>query len=393
MPESHRTDDARGISARERDARLAGLGRVTGELLHDIVGMVGILSSRAALIREDDRMGRTVSEEVGRLARDCDHLKSMVIDIMDELRGRSRSPEVTFSVGATLQEVVDRWLVGSPSITTRLSSSAPDTTHVTGAKTFFTRAVANLLQNAARHARSQIRISVDPEERNGRRGVVIGIEDDGDGIPDELRASLFEPFTHGDPGGTGLGLSLVEWSVSQLRGTVRFQDESELGGARFEIWMPTVLSRALPAEVPEKAAGPDSTRVLAGRRVTVVDDEAMIRRVYRRLLERAGATVADVVPRADLTSEALADEIAASDPDVVLLDLNLSGRSGVEVWRTLLERHAVYAQRVLFLSGDIWQEENEDGDMPPRISKLIEWEDLLARIEGLARWGKFDPPV
>jgi signal transduction histidine kinase len=102
-----------------------------------------------------------------------------------------------------------------------------------------TRLVGNLLENAARHARSTLAVSL--QEEGGE--VVLRVDDDGPGIRTEDRARIFERFVRldqardRDSGGTGLGLAIVA-EVAALHGGTAKALESPLGGARFEVRFP-----------------------------------------------------------------------------------------------------------------------------------------------------------
>ena len=100
-------------------------------------------------------------------------------------------------------------------------------------------AVRNLLDNAARYARSKVALSCGGA--SGR--VVITVSDDGPGIPAEDRERVFDRFVRleqdrsRDKGSTGLGLSVVREIVENLGGSVYFT-EPELGGATAVIELP-----------------------------------------------------------------------------------------------------------------------------------------------------------
>jgi len=109
----------------------------------------------------------------------------------------------------------------------------------------------NLLMNAARHTPpgSQVWVKVAPEDGN----LLIAIEDDGPGLPEEHRESIFQPFEHGpmtsvhNPG-VGVGLSLVA-KFTELHGGRVWVEEREGGGASFNVLIP----RGNPEVVPEGA--------------------------------------------------------------------------------------------------------------------------------------------
>jgi signal transduction histidine kinase len=98
------------------------------------------------------------------------------------------------------------------------------------------RALANVLRNAVRYARSRVALSV---ERIGNR-TVIRVDDDGPGVPPDQRQRIFEPFTRvegsrgRDSGGVGLGLAIVK-SVAEWHGGEARISDSPLGGARVSI--------------------------------------------------------------------------------------------------------------------------------------------------------------
>lgn len=101
------------------------------------------------------------------------------------------------------------------------------------------RALINLVRNAARFADTKVLIAWQAVDG----GVEISVEDDGIGVPVGKRERIFEPFTRldasrsRDSGGVGLGLSIVDTICQQHHGYVHVED-SELGGARFVMFLP-----------------------------------------------------------------------------------------------------------------------------------------------------------
>ncbi|MBT6492256.1 MAG: response regulator [Deltaproteobacteria bacterium] len=86
----------------------------------------------------------------------------------------------------------------------------------------------------------KISIETLAEERDGRLGVVVAISDNGDGIAEEMRESVFEEFFSTKPAGAGagLGLTIARRMVHEHNGSLVVLDDKELGGARFELWLP-----------------------------------------------------------------------------------------------------------------------------------------------------------
>lgn len=112
---------------------------------------------------------------------------------------------------------------------------------VAGEPILLERVITNLLDNAVAHAASRVEIALRQEQHNA----VLTVDDDGPGIPDKQRGTVFERFTRldnartrGQGRGAGLGLSIVADIVQAHGGTVHIGD-SHLGGARLQIQLPT----------------------------------------------------------------------------------------------------------------------------------------------------------
>jgi two-component system, OmpR family, sensor histidine kinase PhoQ len=109
-----------------------------------------------------------------------------------------------------------------------------------GDRNDLTELLGNLLDNACKWARSQVRIAAEIDVKaTARTALAIVIEDDGPGIAAEDRARVLERGGRVDEAtpGHGLGLSMVHDTVALYGGTMRI-DSSSLGGARFELKLP-----------------------------------------------------------------------------------------------------------------------------------------------------------
>jgi signal transduction histidine kinase len=119
------------------------------------------------------------------------------------------------------------------------------------------RLVLNLIQNALVHTPPGTAVDV----RAGRDGddVVIEVSDEGPGVPDELRAQIFDRFVRGNgdrgtPGsGSGLGLAIVRAVAESLGGSVELRT-GEAGGARFTVRIPAAEGE--PAALRSVGAAP-----------------------------------------------------------------------------------------------------------------------------------------
>jgi signal transduction histidine kinase len=121
----------------------------------------------------------------------------------------------------------------------RVDTSAVSAGRVAGDAAGLRRVLRNLGDNASRHARERLALSV--AERDA--AVVLAVEDDGSGIPEADRERVFERFVRldgaraRDDGGSGLGLAIVAELVAAHGGTV-VAAAGPLGGARVEVTLP-----------------------------------------------------------------------------------------------------------------------------------------------------------
>lgn len=108
------------------------------------------------------------------------------------------------------------------------------------------RVLVNLVRNAAQavsvtaSGRGRVRVGLSSA---GHDWVVLEIEDDGSGIPTDMRESIFDPYVTTKKDGTGLGLSIVKKIVMEHGGTVE-AGESRWGGAKMTIRLPRSGSAA-----------------------------------------------------------------------------------------------------------------------------------------------------
>jgi hypothetical protein len=169
----------------------------------------------------------------------------------------------------------------------------------------------------------------DPEARRPGSYAMVAVTDIGEGIGEESRSHLFEPFysTREQREGVGLGLSVVYGVIEQHGGFVRVTSEPGKG-ARFEVYLPHI-----PDLAGESVC--DSPGLRGFETVLVVEDDAGVLRLIAETLRGFGYTVIETANSA----EAL--EIAKLDSprvDLLLTDFmmpNVNGRDLADAWKIL----------------------------------------------------------
>lgn len=170
---------------------------------------------------------------------DLDELEGLVQEMLDYTQYDAMTPELNIAdipVKTLCSEVVARL---APTTAKTLRVNGDDFT-VRGDGHFIERAVINLLNNALRHAKSQVIIDVF----QGDNAISIAVHDDGNGVEPSLASRIFEPFFRPDnsrvryAGGAGLGLAIVKRIQWWHQGTATVTTSNRLGGACFILSYP-----------------------------------------------------------------------------------------------------------------------------------------------------------
>jgi hypothetical protein len=196
------------------------------------------------------------------------------------------------------------------------------------------QAIGNLLSNAIKFTPSGGRVSVELETRT--RSATLVVRDTGIGIGEELLPFIFDRFRQGDSSmtrahsGLGLGLAIVRHVVEAHGGSIQAESAGAGQGATFTVTWPTIdVSAAAPRPAPP-AERVRSAESLSGVSVLLVDDDADSREVMAFALRQHGARVRT----AESAATALAD-IALQRPDIVVTDLQMPDRSGLDLLREI----------------------------------------------------------
>ena len=233
------------------------LAAVSHELRSPLTSILGLsLTLEQQRLPDEDR--EDLTRRVAQNARKLDRLLRDLLDIDRLSRGNATAQLRPTDVGALARGTVESLELGER----RVVVEADDVVvPVDGPK--IERIVENLVVNAVRHTDPTVTIWVRVWAGDG--GAFVAVEDDGPGVPAELRSAIFEPFRQGPTAsahspGTGIGLSLVAM-FTELHGGRAWVQDRPGGGASFRVF--------LPGEPP--ATPPNGKRRHAARRPRAVD--------------------------------------------------------------------------------------------------------------------------
>jgi len=218
---------------------------------HDLKGPLAAVLGAMQTLRREAQLALTAEEleslytMIEQSGRKMDRLVDDLLDLDRLDRGQLQPDRQPADVGAIARRIAreSTSLDGHP---VRIDADAV-LVAVDAAKV--ERIIENLLLNAAKHTPPATPVRVRVTARAD--GVELAVEDEGPGIPEELRVEIFDPFRQG-PGaggtGVGIGLSLVK-RFAELHGGSAHVEDRVGGGARFVVWLPGTVSGELPAAV------------------------------------------------------------------------------------------------------------------------------------------------
>lgn len=325
--------------------RTEAVGLLAAGLAHDLNNMLGGILATAELLQLRGALRGEDAQDLGAIVEQAGRASGLIRQILAFSRQDMLVPAT-----APLDRLLDRF---AP-LLTALAGPGVDLQRYIGASalvridpTALERAVVNLLLNARAAAGrgGRIRIStarVAPGLRPeaGRAFMpqlpygALSVEDDGPGVDAAHAARIFEPFFTTRKDGQGLGLSTAFGLVKQSGGFLLY-DRSEMGGARFTIYLPEVA-----AELPRagRRAGSGAQVIL------LAEDDILLRMSAARGLERLGYRVAQAAD-----AESALKRLEAERPSMLVSDIRLPGIDGISLARTARAAHPELP--VLLISG------------------------------------------
>ncbi|HEY0615679.1 MAG TPA: HAMP domain-containing sensor histidine kinase [Candidatus Elarobacter sp.] len=202
------------VEAREREARFAA------EAAHELRTPLARIASVAQTARGG---GAAASDDAfARIAAMAVEASGTIADLLSLVREERVAPKLSEPVdlGALARAAVEAARSGA--IAHEVDAGAG--CWVEGDERRLRRLADNLLENASRHARARVRVRVAPEGEC----VALSVEDDGPGVPPEMRDKIFERFVRADQDerGSGLGLAICRAIARAHGGDVVLEDRN-----------------------------------------------------------------------------------------------------------------------------------------------------------------------
>ncbi|MCJ7654441.1 MAG: PAS domain S-box protein, partial [Dehalococcoidia bacterium] len=387
ITESKRAEEERGQLEQKAQlaSRLASVGEMAAGIAHEINNPLTSVIGYSQLLSDRDDMPEDVRMDLKAIDEGAQRVAGIIKRLLTF--ARQARPERTL---ASVNELITNTLelrayhlrTNNIKVTTELATDLPITTaDPAQLQQVFLNIIVNA-ETAMKLARGKGKLLIRTEEVNGT--IRISFKDNGPGIARENLARIFDPFfTTREVGqGTGLGLSICHGIIAEHKG--RVWAESEMGkGSTFIVELPIVIE-SMRLEVVEPAG--KKPQKVPRAKILVVDDEPSTLEFLSRLLTNEGHEVETVGNAAEAF-----EMVKNKRYSLILLDIKMPGASGIELYGRMQKIAQSFAERVIFITGDIMGTDTEaflSRTKAPYLTKPFDVNQLKKKIEHFLTGGQ-----
>ena len=330
------------IEARQRAehlerAKSAFLANMSHEIRTPMNGILGM--TQLALRDTPDERQRHYLQSIEFSAQSLLGILNDILDISKIEAGKLHIEQAPFELGRLVENVL---LLVEPAaeqkhLMLRFEFDPDLESHYLGDALRIRQVLANLLGNAVKFtAQGEVKLAVSRPAPGRLR---FAVSDTGIGLSAAQQQQLFQAFSQADVsttreyGGTGLGLAISKQLVELMGGRIGVESAPGRGSCfHFDIAAEACAAPVAAEPRGNADAGQEPLAALRGRRVLLVEDNAINREIALRIIEMEGLRV----ELAEDGQQAL-DQFRASRPDLILMDIQMPVMDGYEAARRIRE--------------------------------------------------------
>lgn len=235
--------------------RLAAIGKMAAHVTHEIRNPLSSIGLNIELLEENlaeagaSGESKSLLSAITREVQRLEHLSEEYLRVARLPQPRMESEDIGAKVREIAQFAKPEMERAGLALSVTVEEDLPPTLFDEGQ---IRQAILNVLRNAREAMSDGGRISV--YVRAEGMSVVIGVDDEGSGIPDDVRSRIFDPFFSTKGEGTGLGLAITRQIVEAHGGSITV-DKREGGGTSFKFLLPIAPQRhSGPVSAPLSSA-------------------------------------------------------------------------------------------------------------------------------------------
>ena len=345
------TDKKRAAAelARQRESlyqreKLVALGSLLAGVAHELNNPLSVVVARAVLLEErGDPATQVAAGKIRTAAERCARIVRTFLAMARQQRPH-RGPVATNDVVSAALDITG-YAISTSSIAVELDL-AKDIPPILADADQLHQVMLNLIINAQQSLQDQPaprRIRIESRFDAAANAIRVKVADNGPGIPEHLRARIFEPYFTTKPMGVGTGVGLaVSLGIVEAHGGTLTVDCPAEGGAVFTVRLPVAAVDAATVD-----ASPAWKPAADQRAILIVDDEADIRDALAEIMTGARYRVVT----ASSGREAL-ERMAAERYDAIITDIRMPDLDGRALYEEIERRWPWKADRVVFVTGD-----------------------------------------
>ncbi len=316
--------------------KMEGIGLLAGGIAHDFNNILGSISGYAELMKNFVTVPEAI-DMISIIEHESNKAARLISSLLQYARG-TKVNKTEFNISQVIQDtfmLLKKTLSHNIQFITEIEDSLPV---VYGNPVEIQQSLINLCLNSkdAMPDGGELKIRVRRFQKKGEKNkkyLCLSIEDTGEGIPDDIKEKIFEPFfsTKDRITSSGLGLYMVQRIISEHGGWIEVKD-NEPKGAIFELYLPAIEKELQDVKEEKEVEWIDGQQKL----VLIIDDEESIVLLIRQFLERMnfrtlvahnGMEAIDVFNQHE------------DDIDLILLDYMMPLMNGKEVYLKIREKN------------------------------------------------------
>jgi nitrogen-specific signal transduction histidine kinase/DNA-binding response OmpR family regulator len=348
---------------------------------HELRSPLNPLLGNCALLLKTD-LTEQQKKYLGQLNESAEFLKALISDLLDVSKIKKRK------VKLNIQEVnLDKLLLYCAELVeskidkrVKFQVNIPELPYyVLADKKHLQQIFGNILTNAAKFTEEgKIVFSLtEINEKGNKLEVIVDIEDTGRGIPENIKESVFDPFSSTDiEQGTGLGLYISHELATLMGGNIIVESEEGLG-SKFRVIFYCEKSVEKSKDLIVDKLTIDDKRDYSHLKVLIVEDIDLNREFQRELFKVFFSVTVDTAENGRVAIE----KIKSNHYDIVFMDIRMPVLDGIEATKEIRKFNKnVY---IVCMSANVYREDMDAAElagMNDFIEKPFEYRDIAARL-------------